>query len=181
MSLQACLCFGATPSSRPSKLFKCDGSQVDACANSGGDVVLALLIVNDPIPFRKHWHLCDVASTRVTQDRFSIISNNPFRRRLVRIYVDQIFVDSPLWTLVFFTQLTQNPSTHLPHFTNPVQAANNGCLISPQCPAHFTLGPIQPALFGRLCEVWIGALLMKHFPRSRLYLHFSRTHKPPAF
>ncbi|EYC41807.1 hypothetical protein Y032_0555g3369 [Ancylostoma ceylanicum] len=92
-----------------------------------------------------------------------------------------MFVDSPVWSVVFYARLTQNPFTHLPHFTDPVQAASNGWLISPQRSVHFTFGPIQPALLDRLCECWIGAALMKHSPRSHLHLDFSKTHEPLIF
>ncbi|EYC43098.1 hypothetical protein Y032_0503g2636 [Ancylostoma ceylanicum] len=42
MNDKECLYFGATRPSRPSKLFKCDGSRVEPCTNSGRDVVVGV-------------------------------------------------------------------------------------------------------------------------------------------
>ncbi|EYC25680.1 hypothetical protein Y032_0011g1329 [Ancylostoma ceylanicum] len=41
---QECLYFGATQPSRPSKLFKCDGSRVEVCTNSGRDVAVGVRV-----------------------------------------------------------------------------------------------------------------------------------------
>ncbi|EYC36491.1 hypothetical protein Y032_0891g2892 [Ancylostoma ceylanicum] len=80
--------------------------------------VSRVLILGRPLPILAH-------------KPFSINNNNPFWKRLVKIFVDQRFVDLPVWALVFFAQLTQNPSTHLPLFTNPVQVTDNGWTNSP--------------------------------------------------
>ncbi|EYC19322.1 hypothetical protein Y032_0024g1017 [Ancylostoma ceylanicum] len=42
ISVEKCLYFGTTRSSRPSKLFQSDGSRVEACTNSGRDVVVGV-------------------------------------------------------------------------------------------------------------------------------------------
>ncbi|EYB84679.1 hypothetical protein Y032_0312g2180 [Ancylostoma ceylanicum] len=40
--IKECLYFGATRWSRPSKLFQCDGSRVEACTNNSRDVVVGV-------------------------------------------------------------------------------------------------------------------------------------------
>ncbi|EYC18027.1 hypothetical protein Y032_0028g1642 [Ancylostoma ceylanicum] len=87
---------------------------VMACPLFG--LITRVWVLGRPLPILAH-------------DPFSINNNNPFKKRLVGISVDQIFVDSSVWTLVFFAQLTQNSSTRLPPFTTPVQVTGNGCLI----------------------------------------------------
>ncbi|EYC34179.1 hypothetical protein Y032_0001g291 [Ancylostoma ceylanicum] len=104
------------------------------------------------LPSRKTPKFGEIWNARISTGA-AFNSNNPFKNRPVKTSVYKRSADLQASTLMFFTQLTQNPSEIHPRLlTYFLQLTGHSWLNFPKCLAPFALGLIQPALSGCIGE-----------------------------